>query len=315
MNYNDKKKSNIKMDDMDIKSHLNTSLDLSGIRVSEDLINRTLQAIKQQEESQVEMTVINRDEKKVIPWNKYIRGFAGVAAAAIIITVGYNAINNQDMKFKSKEDNSAQREIEQISEDNIIMEFAATESAAEKDTAAGDISMNATQGIADPTDAEFKTNDSVMESSEGGLEGQTDSSDIKAADPDLSSTQNFGDTMAALTIREILPVTPEQIEYILITKVTNNTEVKVTEDKDINDFYTMMDNQLFAGANTAPVNIDYVIEVGSRQTEKVIYTLTIGDTITLTTKMGDITSQSVYQSNDSSLLSQSLNDFVALYSR
>ena len=86
MNYNGKDKNDkIELDELKIKSHLNTSLDLIGISVSEDLINRTLAAIKEQAlsgEDEVTQTSIMKPTKKIIAWNRYIRGFAGVAAAA-----------------------------------------------------------------------------------------------------------------------------------------------------------------------------------------------------------------------------------------
>ncbi|MDF2511016.1 MAG: hypothetical protein K0S04_882 [Herbinix sp.] len=114
-NYN----GNISFDEWNIKSHLNDSLDLSGISVSEDLINRTLLAIKQSEiqavseveESQTENDAIRqttgtnlgqtgytKDEpasnKKVIQWNRYIRAFAGVAAAVVVVAAGYGLASN-----------------------------------------------------------------------------------------------------------------------------------------------------------------------------------------------------------------------------
>ena len=46
MNFDKNKSDYSKLDDMNIKSHLNTSLEMSGISVSEDLIQRTIQAIK-----------------------------------------------------------------------------------------------------------------------------------------------------------------------------------------------------------------------------------------------------------------------------
>lgn len=119
MNYNDKKNHNIEKDDMNIKSHLDASLDLSGISVSEDLINRTLEAIKKQTaeqslESDDHLTaqkVASKDTKKVIPWNRYIRGFAGVAAAAVIVVAGYNILNNVSYKADKSSDSSFSEEM------------------------------------------------------------------------------------------------------------------------------------------------------------------------------------------------------------
>ena len=103
MNHKDKSKyDRIEQDELNIKSHLNTSLDLSGISVSEDLINRTLAAIKEQAISSEEVTKTDdlAPRKKIIAWNRYIRGFAGVAAAALIVVIGYNFIQHMPLCMK-----------------------------------------------------------------------------------------------------------------------------------------------------------------------------------------------------------------------
>ncbi|HHV10499.1 MAG TPA: hypothetical protein GXX75_09515 [Clostridiales bacterium] len=83
-NYDD----NIEIDEMKIRFHLNDSLDLSGISVSEDLIHRTLLAIKNQPEMQ------EAPDRKVIPWNRYFRALAGVAAAVVVVVAGYGLASN-----------------------------------------------------------------------------------------------------------------------------------------------------------------------------------------------------------------------------
>lgn len=91
--------------EQNIKDYLNDSLELDGINVSEDLINRTLNAIKQQdakekENEELDSHLNNQDRplnkqedkspvtavsKKIIIWNKYVRRFAGAAAAVLVI--------------------------------------------------------------------------------------------------------------------------------------------------------------------------------------------------------------------------------------
>lgn len=58
MNFDKNKSDYSKLDDMNIKSHLNTSLEMSGISVSEDLIQRTLQAIKEQQSTTIEQELM-----------------------------------------------------------------------------------------------------------------------------------------------------------------------------------------------------------------------------------------------------------------
>ncbi len=109
-NYDD----NMEVDELNIKSHLNDSLDLSGISMSEDLINRTLLAIKKQSELPTAVAEVNESmtendaNRKVIHWNRYFRAFAGVAAAVVVVVVGYSLANNGAFSgYKSKTSNSA----------------------------------------------------------------------------------------------------------------------------------------------------------------------------------------------------------------
>ena len=110
MKYNDNKKDNIEMDDMNIKSHLDTSLDLSGVIVSEDLINRTLEAIKKQSTGQTNLEeskeASTTGTKKVIAWNRYVRSLAGVAAAVIIVAAGYSFLSGNYIGEKSSKDSA-----------------------------------------------------------------------------------------------------------------------------------------------------------------------------------------------------------------
>lgn len=80
-------------DDMNIKSNLNDSLDFNGINVSEDLVRRTLEAVKQEEATRLNPNQQADDpdkkeyNKAAIPWSRYIRRMAG-AAAVIVVTAG-----------------------------------------------------------------------------------------------------------------------------------------------------------------------------------------------------------------------------------
>ncbi len=100
-------------DDLDIKTHLNTSLDLKGITVSEELIKRTLEAVKQSDTVTSDFDNVSdnkeqinsdhqKDDKiisgKLIPWYKKIRIVAGTAAAVLVVVAGLNFYNNTSKK-------------------------------------------------------------------------------------------------------------------------------------------------------------------------------------------------------------------------
>lgn len=94
-------RSNREKNDRKISSQLNSSLEDMGISVSEDLINRTLEAVKKQEAAPIKtekdgqeesISFGNRTKKKAISWYKYARIIAGAAAAVFVVVVGWNAI-------------------------------------------------------------------------------------------------------------------------------------------------------------------------------------------------------------------------------
>lgn len=191
MSENNNYDEDIQLDELNIKSHLNDSLELSGISVSEDLINRTLLAIKKQTElqavaeinesqsesnteNQISAIKLNQTEeakeqkasdKKVIHWNRYVRAFAGVAAAMVVVAVGYGLASNgafsgymassskdqsYDMATKEAADENKQADISESAtifqgEEAVGNALAPNESESKVDT-----SLNADYGDAVP---------------------------------------------------------------------------------------------------------------------------------------------------------------------
>ena len=152
MSYKDKE-VNVEMDDLKIKSHLNASLDLSGINVSEDLINRTLAAIKLQSAVNIEARsgagadekTIEKKERKVLPWNRYVRGIAGIAAAAVIAVIGINFVRNMPMGMKM--DKSAENSALQMDGGSYgISSKSAMDDSTMSDTESADAPMQEESG-------------------------------------------------------------------------------------------------------------------------------------------------------------------------
>jgi hypothetical protein len=330
MNYNDKKNDKLEMDDMKIKSHLNTSLDLSGISVSEDLINRTLEAIKKQP-AETQGSQVEKEEttNKVIPWNKYVRGFAGVAAAVLVIVAGYNLLSRGTMKY-SKSDNSADSS---VAEEFTTMD-AVTEETAEEDMSFSSAteSTTADEGTADTEAADSNEQLAVTENEIQASRKYTIAADISfEMDEDKSVTgsdgvvaggegsvepespaQRNGDGVILLSFREIFLPDPSQAEYIEITDDVNNTSITLVTPEEILEFYTMMDKHQFTYSDGTSSEQNYTVEVKNPIPET-LYTMTIGETIIIQYNSGENVSESRYSSTDAELLQQNLEEFYQKY--
>lgn len=85
----------INKDSLDLKSHLDASFDYDNIKVSEELINKTLEAIKNSNNKEV----LEEDNPKVTPFkkksNKWVstRRVAAAAAVLILFVAGYRVID------------------------------------------------------------------------------------------------------------------------------------------------------------------------------------------------------------------------------
>lgn len=333
MNSNDKK--NTEYDDMNIKTHLNTSLELDGISVSEDLINRTLQAIKlQQAPQEMEEKPISSD-KKVIAWNRYVRGLAGIAAAIIVVVVGYSIIDNMGMKFNKSSDKAS--DSQEFDRSEAKMDIASTDSAdgsfkREEEVAAEDGYMagNSTEATVESSESDAKqtqldteadeestlqfkiTADTASPAENSGA--GTDTEIAKGEDQSqLASIAGNKEETVILTFRDIFLSDPKSAEYITITEEVNNTSITLTEQEDIQDFYTVMDQHQFTpDGNSSPMQ-DYTVEVKTPQPENSIYTMVIGDFISVSYTSGDVVSNGIFHAVDNALLKQSLDEFFQKY--
>lgn len=337
MSYNDKnKKDNMEIDNLNIKSHLNTSLDLSRISVSEDLINRTLAAIKEQ-------PINNKDEvntstqelgKKIIPWSRYVRGFAGVAAAIVIVAVGYNIVQQMPIGMKSASDEAKQEYADSTANTTMM----ATEEAPEAESAAADTSVALEKGkeeiqytiTAETADAANSDGSEALygavDSGNGtGSTGATDPADpnsqeLEGTSQDLMTTQNFdsmarsSDEMVTYTFRDIFIPSPEQAEYITISDNRNDTQVTLTQADDIKAFYIIMDSHQFSAAgNDSLVNPNYTIEMNSPELGT-LYTMLVGSNLTVRYTQGETTSENIYYAVEDIQFKHDLEEFFIEYS-
>ncbi|MHB8129053.1 MAG: hypothetical protein ACYDEX_08660 [Mobilitalea sp.] len=337
-NDNNDKQNDLEIDDMNIKSHLNTSFDISGISVSEDLINRTLEAIKRQPAEQLVNQTETKDfSKKVISWNKYIRGFAGVAAAVLIVVVGYNAMSQFNIG-NSKSSSDSSQSLDNNSSNDIMMEEAAESNSSFSASEKADMDVTfdatstdmATQDAKDDVIAETApqytiTADAITMTDEAelygdngqaevtGAEGEAGTTELELPQAKLSTTLRNSDQIALLTFRDIFLPAPEQAEYVMITDEINGTAITLTNQDQIKEFYTVMDQHQFTYGTEDTANQNYTVEVKSP--EAALYTLIVGKNITVRYAQGDTVSQSIYLAVDEVLFKLNLDEFYKKYSK
>lgn len=335
MNYKDKNNMNIEHDDLNIKSHLNASLDLSGISVSEDLINRTLEAIRKQSAEQADnkddsglMKETQKDTKKVIPWNRYIRGFASVAAAALIIVAGYGLLNNIGLSKKSSENSTADRSIYDTAATLAPQEFAANSAAdaapsdngaTAKSSDGGTLGTTSAQGKDETvnispaalSEAQYTVTADTTLAAEG--EGSTGSVGIAAAGEADQSDSSIMSTESApvLTFRDIFLPDPAQAQSLTVTDDINGTAITLTDQNAILDFYSMMDKYQFTYSTQADTQKNYSAVITAPQ--EASYTMVIGSNITVSYMDSKVASQSIYTVSDNALLLTELNDFINMH--
>ena len=302
MSNNDKKMKNIDIDDMKIKSHLNDSLEMSGISVSEDLINRTLEAIKKQPVEIVNH--IDSDSKvKIIPWTRYIRTVAGVAAAVIVVVVGYQ-LAGQGLLSKSSKD-SANVELAADQTNMAVKEMPVEEGTVYSTTMdSSDIAVgnaDSTEGVTSTPESEAAPRFSIA--ADNALQAQQP----------LLKAGGTGDEVT-LTFRDIFLSDPTQAVSILITDETNGNSITLSTQEQISDFYTVMDNHQFTYNSDSHTVTGYTVVVNNGDSSKAIYDMMVGENVIVNYNDGESSSQSVYLAMDQTLLLQNLQELYQKYS-
>ena len=275
MNFNDEKKGNNELVSLNLKSHLDTSLEQSGISVSEDLINRTLEAIKQQPQNNYLLDDIsNLKTKRTISWSRYIRGVAGVAAAALIIFIGSQGFKGFYMR-SSKNDASQEYDMSNgsgspESEHKIFMETGDNNIEEASEAKEADFFTKSTEAVEKTDDLADDTVD-MLTSVEGS----------ELSDP------NSIVGVTNLSLQDIIAFNRKNAKEIKITN-SEGKSVTITSQENIDEFYVEVNNIMFTFTNgTITDPIYYTIELKGEVTTAYQNIIWIGDSVTVRYATGD----------------------------
>ncbi|NLK75602.1 MAG: hypothetical protein GX288_09990 [Clostridiales bacterium] len=292
MSYKSMDNRDYEIDELNIKSHLNTSLGKSGINVSEDLIQRTLDAINKE-------TDIHKKPIKASSNLKYIRNIAGIAAALLVVVGGLNVLNVLGDKGMTK-DNAKENAPDMLISADMT-----------DDTTANDSSdMYTCFGIEEDNmiynEENAKFTDSGKESTERTL---TDDSMIQKK----SELIDDGDTglMATAGIhygfREIAPVDIEGVEYIKITDNESGASITLNDTESIKEFYNLMQPLEFTETSlTDEDTLLYLIEIKEHTT----YTLELGSMVIISSEEEDTATDDLfYTISDGEIITKILSTY------
>ena len=315
MNFDDKEKEQLDFEQLNIKSHLNTSMELKGISVSEDLINRTLKAINNQTVEKQDQPPLNSQQaelRKSFSINKFVRGFAGVAAAAIIVVAGTQLLagNIGGSKKDSSADMNSTAMEQEISGENGYGTYFTTDEAK--------FGVAETEEPEVAADAEAKLEENMLTSDAGE---QLDDANMAVAPEKTSDTTDFTtSTSLAETEKSKLSfsqlIAPELTgtAAVVLTKAEDSTKVTLSYQKDIEEFYLTMEKHQFIASTVVPVNVVFQMELTNTEQNQT-YLISVGEHLQIEYSDTQTTSMSTYDVVDMDGFQQDLMNLIDKYSK
>lgn len=307
MNFEPMKREDIEVDKLNIKSHLNTSLEAEGISVSEDLISRTMDAIRRNEVNNSDTGQDNMEHKKLV-FFRHTRTLVTVAAAALILVVGINALRMLS-PLGSKSDMSKSQN--SVSDDAGKTEiFYTTERSREENKEAYDqdtsdgsksdapmVGALADEATVDMTEEEEQSFDMKISKSEEQTEEPGVGGRVMAIQGD------------ALTFTEVINIESTEVSSITISSMTADMTNTIANQDQIDKFYSVMNEYLFMQSEAEDTNTLYVVSLASEDGDS---QLLISETnIAVNYTRNGTISHGIYSAADHSRLLEEIKNLLA----
>lgn len=309
MSFEPKTRREIEIDELNIKSHLNTSLEADEISVSENLISRTLDAIRLNESNDSDRDKENNNYKRPLLF-RHNRTLITVAAAVLILVVGFSALRTLSpigMKSDmSKSDNTASYDDAGKTE-----MFSTTERVLEEDSVAFDFDVAGEEFKADSKMTGY-TNEVILEDANEEREQSLENDMVTTKDEEPDSP-NSNDRIVSssgyiLTITDIILTEANDVKEISVASQTTDDMNIISDKEQIEAFYSMMEKYSFMENTIADTDMHYVVNITSEDKESQI---SIGErAITVDIVHDGIMSQSIYSTADHIMLLKDLKELL-----
>lgn len=287
MEKNKKIDSRIDIDNLSLKDHLNTSFDIDKITVSEDLIARTLKAVKESETQEVLVSQKNEIKKKQFP----VRQVASAAAVVVLLLIGMNVLQN-GLPRNSKNNT-------QISSDSMSAESASDEKFAADESATTDMNGEESAEI-NILDAEDSSEDTTFDNATSSLTAaETPNTESEVQKDGGGITGSYSGNYFI----SLFPFTGEEVELFTVTNKAQ--EVLTIESSKVQEFYTILDGFTLTQMDNNLIDTwDYKVEI---KTTNQTYTILLGNGIQVNENEN---SNIYYQVDDSQTLLEQVNSFL-----
>ncbi|QHQ60728.1 hypothetical protein Ana3638_08020 [Anaerocolumna sedimenticola] len=281
------------LDDLRVKDHLNASFELDNLTVSEDLIARTLKAIKESDQQEEQSKKINKI--KHFP----VRRLVSAAAAIAVLIVGINIFQNS---FTGNKKGT------QISMDSSSTEKAPEEAATMENYSAaadGAASLNNSTKSSEITGSSAEESDMAAADEEITTFSAELKEDTKKAG---GASSGYGENLFSV----LYPINYDTVTTFNVSKngdtgkALKETGIKVNEFYNILDGYPLTESNTNENRNTA----EWIYKAEIVEPNQVAYTIIIGDTIQVEQKSETGEPQvSVYSTENMDNLIKQIQDF------
>lgn len=269
---NDLNKSKSEFDFPCLKDHLNTSFDKDNISISDDLINRTIQAAKENVSSEVNSFELKKKNK--FP----IRGIVQAAAAILLVFVFINFTSNFRMGKNSSSESASE----------------ATQSATNDTASKSDIPLTSrTNNVTEDEVTLFQ--DTTAEEPAAAME----ESQENTAEYSMKKESDAGDAISGLTadlqtnsFTELYAVSEEQVKSFILTSKAN--ENIIGDAKHVNELFTIL-NAYFLTSSDKNISSDWNYKIEFTTDSAQTFTIWIGDDIQIK-KVDDFAATEIYYS-------------------
>ncbi len=305
----DKNKDKFDINTMDIKSHLDASFDIDNIKVSEELIARTLKAVKASEngprkstdmvqEDFVDLLENNNNTDNVINIESKRKKtifapmkIATVAAALFVFVVGIYAMNN-GVSNKNSGSNSHKKS-ESSSGSIVSDDSAAYEIPAEGSVELDEIIVTQKQDI-------------ESETADYGITNENASDEAADKKYNIAGDNSFFKA-ETLLLSNLYPIQNKTISEFTIKDVNNKLICTTIQIEKVKEVYEILDEHpLTIGENKT---LEYIYQFDILTDDGQSYTILIGSGIYA--KTSDELEYTYYEIDNSDELLVRLKDFIS----
>ncbi len=287
------------LDNMRLKDHLNASFELDNIKVSEDLIARTLKAVKE-----AEVQAEHPEEKNKIK-RFPVRRLVSAAAVVLVLLVGIQVMRNGSIGSKKDAGNSENLSTEMAADNGIAQTYGIPETTMEAtgSTESGTAAFDAAE--ADETSKSASDTSAPAEEAENQYTAEAPANITKTAG------EGTGLYDGELIFSAVIPVTADSVTALTVTK-NNGSQVSLKKAaENASRLYAILDGYSLTpkDGTIKEDNSEWTYKVLITTKDKLDYTILIGEIIQIQKTKEQAENTTEYLPGDVNALLRELDDF------